>query len=270
MLRLRRPTKYKNKATMKSKTFFAFVLPLLTLANCGNSSKIGNDLKELKLNGRIKSIKESSFEAVEKFGEISKGNIVSSEYLLFNREGNKTEENSYKPDRSLNSRSTYEYDDKGNQIKVNSYKPDGSLGFRDTFEYDDKGNQIELNSYKPDGSLNLRWTFEYDDKGNQIELNAYKSDGSLDFRHTSEYDDKGNEIELNAYESDGSLNSKWTYKYDDKGNRIEASAYYSDRGLIPEITYQYEFDEQKNWIKQIVFENGIPKKIIEREIEYYK
>jgi len=34
-------------------------------------------------------------------------------------------------------------------------------------------------------------------------------------------------------------------------------------------TYKYDYDKTNNWTRQIIFKNGIPLFIIEREIEYY-
>ena len=35
------------------------------------------------------------------------------------------------------------------------------------------------------------------------------------------------------------------------------------------VTYKYEFDKKDNWIKKIIYEEGKPTFIVNREIEYY-
>ncbi|MDR1552064.1 MAG: DUF1566 domain-containing protein [Prevotellaceae bacterium] len=160
------------------------------------------DLDRNGLNGKVYSIRTIEYNVIEKFGEITKGNIYNYGDLI-------------------------KYDAKGNQIEMNSYYSDGSLCSKYTFKYDAKGNQIEANGYKSDGSLYSKDTYKYDAKGNRIEENIYYSDGSLFYKYTYKYDDKGKQIEENRYGSDGSLVSKDTYKYryDSKSNWIEAVEY---------------------------------------------
>lgn len=166
-----------------------------------------NDLQRMNLKGKVKSVRQIPYRAVEKFGEVQKGAVEpfgDNMFWLFNEQGNKIEEN--------------------------RYKSDGSLNWKSTYKYDDKGNQIEENSYKSNGSLDSKSTYKYDAKGNEIEKNVYNSDGSLDWKHTYKYDAKGNEIEENWYNSDGSLSWKYTYKYtyDKHGNWIEKIEYNED------------------------------------------
>ena len=231
------------------KKVLTIVLAMFCLASCEKSTQ-KNDLAELKLNGKVKSIREIPYKAVEKFGEVVKGDALGFEQILqitFNEKGNKIESNSFNSDGSLSFKYTYKYDDKGNIIESNSFNPDGSLSFKYTCKYDDKGNQIESNSFNPDGNLVDKYTYKYDDKGNKIELNYFNSDGSLFLKSTSKYDDKGNEIERNSFISDVNLDDKYTYKY--------------------------TYDQQGNWIQQIAYKvkNGVekPSRIVERTIEYY-
>ena len=231
--------------------FLLYILSLtiILFSSCSTDDGVKNDLNEMNLNGKVKSIREYSYEAVEKFGEISKGNRISEisgsdEYILFN--------------------------DKGNNIERNIYNSDGNLDKKWTYKYDDKGNKIEVNGYNSDGSLDNKLTFNYDDKGNSIEVNVYNSDGSLNEKRTYKYDDKGNKIEENWYNSDSSLYMKWTYEYNDRGNMIEKNWYKSDGNLFSKTTYKHEYDKKNNWIKRIEFEKEIPKYILEREIKYFE
>ena len=232
------------------KKVLTIVLAMLCLASCEKSTQ-KNDLAELKLNGKVKSIREIPYEAVEKFGEVAKGDaldiIGENLQITFNEKGNKLEENSFNSDGSLNSKYTYKYDDKGNKIESNLFNSDGRFSGMLTYKYDDKGNQIEANSFNSDGSLFSKYTYKYDDKGNQIEKNYFNSDGRLFY--------------------------KYTYKYDDKGNKIESNLLNSDVNLDDKYTYKYTYDQQGNWIQRIAYKvkNGVekPSQIVERTIEYY-
>ena len=154
---------------MKPKTLLALVLFAFILS-CSTDKK-KNSLEEDNLKGNVKSVREFSFVAVDKLGEISKGARKTQIYK--------------------------KYDDKGNRIEQDDYGSDGSLSSKTTFKYDSKGNNIEMNLYLSDRSLTYYFSFKYDDKGNEIERNRYKSDGSLDYKFSYVYDDKGNEIERN-------------------------------------------------------------------------
>ena len=160
------------------KKVLTIVLAMLCSASCEKSTQ-KNDLAELKLNGKIKSIREIPYEAVEKFGEVVKGDALGgfgNLQITFNEKGNKLEENFFNSDGSLSSKYTYKYDDKGNQIEGNSFNSDGRLSFKSTYKYDDKGNQIEENSFNSDGNLDDKYTYKYtyDQQGNWIQRIAYK------------------------------------------------------------------------------------------------
>ena len=139
-----------------------------------------NDLAELKLKGKVKSIREIPYEAVERFGEVVKGDALDrfgeNLQITFNENGNEIEINSFNPDGSLFSKYTYKYDDKGNQIEENSFNSDENLVDKYTYKYDDKGNEIERNSFSSDGSLFLKYTYKYtyDQQGNWIQQIEYK------------------------------------------------------------------------------------------------
>jgi hypothetical protein len=268
-------------------TFFLF--------NCStdNIDKAVNDLIKKNLLGKVNSLRQFSYVAIEKFGEISKGErgseISKNMEIIFNENGNEIEINQWESSGNRGIKRILKYDIKGNLIEENSYNPDGSLLAKVKLEYDDKGNKVGLNRSFPAylGYVENE-IYKYDSKGNLIEENHYNPDG-LTFMVKREYDDKGNEVETNRYNPDGSLGGKWThkydskgnliednsvhfkssFKYDDKGNKIESNSYNSDGNLDSKNTYKYTFDKVGNWTQQIKFKNYKPTYIIEREIEYY-
>ncbi|HJY12203.1 MAG TPA: hypothetical protein VJ304_05405 [Flavobacterium sp.] len=165
---------------------------------------------------------------------------------------------------------------KGNvkSIKTNTFET------TDRFKGIFKGEKIE----RPSNNTYII----YNKKGYETKVNSYHSDGSLINKKSSKkediieipsskqsekgkiYDETGNVIEYNNYMSDGSINYKVLYKYDDNGNEIESISYNSKGRLIEKWSYEYEFDRNKNWIRKILFINGVPTEITEREIEYFK
>ena len=131
------------------KKVLTIVLAMFCLASCEKSTQ-KNDLAELKLNGKVKSIREIPYEAVEKFGEVVKGDVLTNEQIIFNEKGNQIEKNLFIPDGSLLSKYTYKYDDKGNIIEGNSFSSDGSLFLKYTYKYtyDQQGNWTQQITYK--------------------------------------------------------------------------------------------------------------------------
>ena len=177
------------------------ILSVLRLVSCKQSEK-KNDLTEENLKGKVKSITENTYEAVDKFGQIEKGDVLvhssavytdAGHFEICNEKGNKIEENYYNSNGRLYSKTTYKYDEKGNMIEDNFYdSDDGSLIYKNTYKYDEKGNKIEEYHYDEDGKFNYKNTYKYDEKGNNIEKNNYDSNGRLDSKYTYEYDKNNN------------------------------------------------------------------------------
>ena len=228
------------------------ILSVLCLVSCNQSEK-KNDLTEENLKGKVKSITENTYEAVDKFGQIEKGDVLVDSSAVY------TDDGRFKI-----------YNEKGNKIEENYYNSNGSLIYKNTYKYDEKGNKIEENYYNSNGRLYSKTTYKYDEKGNMIEDNFYDSDdGSLIYKNTYKYDEKGNKIEEYHYDEDGKFNYKTTYKYDEKGNKIEYNDYDSDGRLNSKTTYKYEYDKNNNWTQQVIYANNKPTQITERIIEYY-
>ena len=217
------------------------ILSVLYLVSYGQLEK-KNDLTEENLKGKVKSIKETTYKAVDKFGQIKKGNVLNNYFTIYNKKGNTIEGNEYYSDGSLNDKTTYKYDEKGNKIEKNNYYYSGRLDSKTTYKYDEKGNNIEENIYYYDG-YGYKTTYKYDEKGNKIEKNI---DGSVD-----------------------RLGYKYTYKYDEKGNTIEQNIYYHGSRPAENYSYKYEYDKNNNWTQEIEYFNTIPVYITERIIEYY-
>ena len=160
------------------------ILSVLCLVSCNQSEK-KNDLTEENLKGKVKSITENTYEAVDKFGQIEKGDVLvdssavytdDGRFKIYNEKGNKIEENYYNSNGRLYSKTTYKYDEKGNMIEDNFYdSDDGSLIYKNTYKYDEKGNIIEENHYDSNGRLDSKYTYEYDKNNNWTQRIEYKN-----------------------------------------------------------------------------------------------
>jgi len=221
-----------------------------------------NDIEEMNLKGKVKSLKTNTYEVIKIKGEIHKGKIIvdyeSSQYFLFDIEGNILEKSSYKYelDGSIDKYS-YKYDDNGNKTEENQYfyndTTEWKLSKKHIYKYDNKGNLIEEGDYFS-GSINSnitnKFTYKYDDKGNMIEQ-CY-THGYFKEIYTYVYDDKGNMIEENLYNYSGSddkvYSTKQIYKYDNQGNKIEEQFFQNKKVIYKSIL---KYDVNDNMIESI-------------------
>jgi hypothetical protein len=273
---------------MKTKVILILVLGIL-IASRSFGQEVLDDLNEIKLNGKVMSVKETSYEAKEINGEISKGEkkravITADTYVLFDDKGHKIEVQYLTHDGRLSRKDVIKYDDNGNKIERICYNSDSSIFLRRIFINNHKGQIIEESNYDYDGELQDRLTYKYDDNGNCTEGYLYV-DGICIFKGTGGYDDKGHLVELNINDLNNSFSSKAIARYDDRGNRIEEDHYEPNDSLVSKttleydensnkivennMTYKYEYDMHKNWIKRIDFQLNDPHYIIEREVVYY-
>ena len=228
------------------------------------------------------------------------GNISKKQTWKYDDKGNKIEDIQYENGKII-FEDTWKYDDKGNEIEYISYHNKGNrkiVSMKTTSKYDDKGNKIE-STYYEDQYGNI--ISKYDDKGNRIEYIRYDRNGKIDIKETWKYDSQGNKME--EYEgkqyrkkwqeafskfiyennrttiekvtySDGNISGEETWRYDEKGNLIEVlEKKKQNTGKWQEELTKYEYDDQDNWIQEMIFIQRGKKQIIHkkyREIEYYK
>lgn len=289
--------------------FFITTISLVFLHTSCNDKPRDNSLKRLNLKGKVESLKEIPYEAIERFGIIEKGKISRNHSqfehykILFNNKGNvkirytydsegKTIEkytsiyddndwliesqkhtNRYTTFGNLDYKWIYKYDEKGNQIESSKFNYDGQLDMMEKHKNDSNGNAFQTDNYNSDGRLVLQWQSEYDEKGNMVLRKGYDSEGRLFWTLTSKYNRRGNLVEMTSVLLDarlkGSLDKKETFKYDEFGNKIEHNTYSIDGRLISKESYIYDFDEIGNWIRQIIYKDNTPICVVERTIKYF-
>jgi len=259
-----------------------------------------SDIEIMGLKGKVKSVKQITYDVVKKNGEIHKGRISKNSsshlYHVFNKDGFNTEVYYYDTSNSesiFDTKNTFKYDDE-NRLKKKSTSLDGSLSSEKIYRYDDRGNLTEMTENNSLGKIIRNNKHRYDEKGNKIEKIEYKPDGSLFYKHIYKYDDKGNKIEWRYYNSNLKLIYKWKYKYNDKGYFIHGKRIYSNGKSDLKSTYkrnnegviiewkqyengilinneEYKDDDRGNLIEQIILEKfNFVKKIITYKYEYDK
>ena len=153
------------------------------------------DWEEDKLKGKVKSVTETQYRSVEKFGELQKGNLYEKYTFKYDYKGNKTEFADYNSDGSLKSKHIYKYDASGNVTEYAKHKSNFSLIHKYTSKYDDNGNEIEKAVYKSDGSLKWKETYKYDTMGNwtkmirfEVKNEVFKTPKAITEREIEYYD----------------------------------------------------------------------------------
>ena len=166
-----------------TKHFIIFISILLVFVSCNsviNTKK--NGVEGLGLHGKVKSLKTIQYEVIEKFGEISKGDISSNN----------------------NSYYVFDFDKEGNLTDWDINDSKGFLDSKTLTKKNKEGIEVEMIGYNSDGSLDYKYTFSLDDKGSIVESNIFISDGSLDYKSSDKYqlDENNNWIKRIEYNNE--------------------------------------------------------------------
>ena len=100
-------------------------------------NKKKTDLEDDNLNGKVKSVKEIEYNAIDKFGKIQKGEKSTygdSKFTLYNKDGNKIKDSVGSLLSKDRNKIIYKYDS-GNRIEESWYKSDGSLEGKGIYKY---------------------------------------------------------------------------------------------------------------------------------------
>ncbi|MFA7066239.1 MAG: hypothetical protein WC199_05595 [Dysgonamonadaceae bacterium] len=233
--------KKKRRTIFQASLIVAVIAVLIGSFFIYESIKIENDWTKNNLKGEVKSVKSSIFKAVDRHGEIEKGEAPwpnSINYLIFDQEGKMIEEDICKSDGSLDSKKLYKYDDNSNMIEENWCHPDGRILSNRIFKYDNNGNMIEENYFSSGGSPDSKYLYKFDDNGNMIEKYSAYNDQVLYRERLYIYDDNGKMIEEQYFRrSVDRFHMKTLYKYSNNGKMIEESVFNSDESPSRKFIY---------------------------------
>src|SRR5690606_7432950 len=114
-------------------------IALFLLTSC-TEQKTENDLTKKNLKGKVKSTKEIPYSPIEKFGEVTKGNVYINKFYF-------SDDNLY----IISSIKHIVYNEIGNETENRDYDSNGNTLKRRTFNYDEKGKRISQSVYNPKG-----------------------------------------------------------------------------------------------------------------------
>lgn len=271
-----------SKNRIKSAIGLSLILfVMLSFHNYENNED--NDLKKNGLKGKVKTLREVTFEVDDKFGKIEKTKKVDDiEYF---------------------------FDYKGNIIKEQKYNQMGMVDFIVKSEFDVKTNKIKSKSIIINSSLSSKIIYNYDEANKLIQEKEYESNGDLHFKTLYNYsNNKLSEVVKYSYDKEIKKFEIWdkvTYQYNQHGlisQEIYETFYlkqstdktdylYNDKGKLIVENYvngslsrlntksQYIYNEKEElielringddepWIEKYLYENG---NMIELVIEKYK
>jgi YD repeat-containing protein len=221
------------KEIKKNNSYLIIVTMLLILSGCKKETIKVNDLGNLNLKGNVKSIKETNYESIEKFGKITKGKRGSEilncalDYILdFNIEGNIVEEKKYFSNGELGFKRTIKYDRNIKEETENDFS-NSTIGIN-TYKYDDKKNVLEHKINSRFGEVIHKYSYKYDSNG--LLIATHNEDGKIEENY--KYDNNEKLTENYRFDIYGQTTRKFTLKYYNNGNVKETEELLYYDGVI--------------------------------------
>ena len=278
---------------MKLRDLFYGMIVVMAICSCGKQQ---NDLTWQEASGNVKSIRTTGYEATEKFGEISEGDVLYgtdvNSLIEFNKDGYITEISNFNHSGNLSQKSVYVYNGDGKVTKINKYDGDGDEIGRIVYTYNDNKKVTKIVDYDKSGKVNYTQKMEWD--GDKVTKNQFINEYSEGKYNMNEY--KGSTlIKSVEYDKDGKHTGVYTEYENEKMTKIVTKDFtisltYNDKGHCVSIvngqlfttnscywakgesyTYDYEYDEKGNWVRRIERKKASQKatRIFVREIEYF-
>lgn len=283
---------------MKRNLLLALTIGVL-LSSCGGEGKNETKYDIWGLNCPVKSIKVTTYEAKNKFGEPAKIGIAEEDnyFVAFNTAGKAESVSTFGKEGDLVAMEKYKYDSDGNLTEISSYGHDGELLCQQLYEYEGKRVVRYINKYLWDDDVDIyehtnEWDGEkivslttthngelqsvtkytkWDKSGN--EWVGYDKNGDETGRGSTILDEAGfiKQIKNGEYCGEVERNDKSLPVHTKNARIMRNTMYNFSTGYEDEVYYaEYEYDQRGNWIKQTVYEGEMrkPVTISEREINY--
>lgn len=215
---------------------FGFVL---ILCSCNKQNINDYNYKSQGLNRNVKSIKVTTYEAKNKFGEITKCDFEEEYLMEFNSSGNITSITFYDENGELEDVIKYKYDNNNQLIEYSEYDYNGELNFGYELEYENDllkkqtiklpyNNKTQTTVFEHNGEYTLEERFfindiltstseytRYDDNGK--EWVTYDKEGAYESKGICEFN-RAKQITLQiVYDKNGEIKSKITNEYNNAG-----------------------------------------------------
>ncbi|MCL2098214.1 MAG: hypothetical protein FWH23_05590 [Bacteroidales bacterium] len=228
------------------------IIICVALASCGSggSSAVNEkekqttltDLQQDRLSGKVLSVRQRVYWALEKFGRMEKGklqNLPVQDYLkVYDDDGYLMEEIHYDATDKVVSRKVITYGQKHLMAQEENYK-ENTLSERIMYTYDEKNRLMKKEKFDGAGKTKEWIQYLYGSNGLVEDEDWYKADGALNCKFIHEYDNDLQLKEKRKYWGGGSLAQR-EYFYYDNGNLSETvSEKHKDK--LPTFDYRYVF-----------------------------
>ena len=283
---------------MKLGDLIYFWIVAITISSCGKQQNV---LLRYEVDGNIKTIRSTGYEAIEKFGEVTEGDVLYGDILYeedihnlieFNKEGNITSISYFNNKGDLSKKRLYNYDEDGKVNTINNYDGTGDEIGRTVYTYNDNKKVVKVVDYDKSGKEIYTRTSDWNGdkvirrqyiKGNTeggYTLNEYNGNTlvkSVEYDNSSnptgEYTEYENEkvkkIVTNDFAINLTYNDKGLCSSIENGQRFSINSFWRAKG--ESYTYDYIYDAKGNWVRKIerIKESQKATRILVREIQYY-
>ncbi|MCQ2200008.1 MAG: hypothetical protein MJZ19_09860 [Paludibacteraceae bacterium] len=264
---------------------------LLMFASC--TKKEPTTAEDMCLQGKVKTLVEYQYRAVEKFGEVVQGDphrpdqswdlryefdnkgfckkvhlmtpegddVGSIEYF-YDAAGRKVIEKNFDSEGNFIDELTFKYDDEGRLVKTQKFLTDNNPAGNIIYEY--KDNTKSTKHYNFRGELLQSETQTLSKHNFPLETKIFGKEGDLISWRKEKYSVDGLREKLIGYEDDGTVAFEVNFTYDKYGNILSQTG----DDIVP-ITTEYTYDDHGNWIKSVTREDGVPCDMFIRTITYY-
>lgn len=220
------------------KTILLAIFFICSINVINGQKKSENDLTKQSIKGKVKQLKTITFNAIEKFGVLTKSGKNGTEITEFNENGFIIKVTYFDEKNKLTSTKKLKYDLKNNLIEKPSFE-----GFV-IYKYDSNNRCIQEDECKSDRTLKFRTLKKYsqDSLGLLLEDITYNSKGAFYSKSKYKYDDNGNQIDISWYKKNGELRYNVRKEYDENGNLTEKEDVIDILGE-PGNTMKYKYNE---------------------------
>jgi len=227
------------------KYIFTLLTVLFILFGCSDTDFIPNDLESIGIRGPVESISDTTFKAIQKFGDIQLEEIPNRWDAIsrrsFNQDGNILV-STYSNPTSVTKAFRCSYD--GNRLVRKHYKTtdqklleisekanptiDESISSY-VCQYNDVNMLDEINFYGDNNLLVEKVKFEHEPTQSVTTIDRYDSNGDLVMYYKEYYNDNHDLIEHISFSKHGKIVKRWVI---DAMNMVDSFYMYNDMGKL--------------------------------------
>lgn len=236
------------------------------------------DLETRKLRGRVKSVIETVYELVLKFGEPEKGAAREKVFIAFNTAGYETEYASEDLTTGEKKHKWWRYNSRNQVVEIKEeagrktsftkldYNPEGklttadftdekqNLTSRQKYKYDGNGLPEQVDSYNGDGSRKSKIVFTYNGKKQLVKKEWFKANGASTYVELYAYDANGNRVEEKSRDTEFATADTMTkrYHYNQKGQKVreQFSRNNFQEQRADDFEENFEYNEEGDVVKR--------------------